>query len=265
MCEPLPQPSSAWHDADLHHDRILWMKIDTILEMVEGEVPERPMQRSPGTSAIGPLSRSGPHAPNPCPLENLVAALSLGVNEALLDFPRYLERILPSDPTIDQLLQACSAANEMTKEPARRYLRLLYSAILTWAVYRETIKWSVQQPPLTPLPKWRFSRVTQYIDLHIEEPIRLLDLAKAAGLSRMHFAAQFRAYTGISPSAFVRTRRIQRAKELLGDPQTTLADVALSVGFRTQAHFTTVFHRFVGETPNCWRKSLCRENAKMIQ
>jgi len=261
MCEPIPQPRSAWHDTDLHHDRILWMKIDTILEMVEREVAERPMQRSPG----GLLSLSGLHAPSPCPLENLVGALFLGANEALLDFPRHFERILPSDPTIDQLLQACSAATEMTKESARRYLRFLYSAILTWVAYRETIKCSVQQSPLTPLPKWRFARVRQYIDLHIEEPIRLLDLAKAAGLSRMHFAAQFRAYTGISPSAFVRTRRIQRAKELLGDPRRTLADVALSVGFRTQAHFTTVFHRFVGDTPNCWRKSLCRENTKMIQ
>ncbi|MFM0006750.1 AraC family transcriptional regulator [Paraburkholderia dipogonis] len=28
----------------------------------------------------------------------------------------------------------------------------------------------------------------------------------------------------------------------------------MSCGFRTQAHFTTVFKRFVGETPSCWRK-----------
>jgi transcriptional regulator GlxA family with amidase domain len=81
----------------------------------------------------------------------------------------------------------------------------------------------------------------------------------------MHFAAQFRAYTGISPARFVLMQRIEHAQVLLGDPRKTLADVALSVGFRTQAHFTTVFHRFVGDTPNCWRKARPRENAAAVR
>ena len=153
----------------------------------------------------------------------------------------------------------------MAREPAQLYLRFLYSAILTWAVARETIKCSAQQRPVIPLPKWRFARVKQYIELHIGEPIRLHDLAKAAGLSRMHFAAQFREYAGVSPCEFVRMQRIRRAQDLLGDPRNTVIDVALSVGFLSQAHFTTVFHRFVGDTPNCWRKALSGENTKMIQ
>jgi AraC-like DNA-binding protein len=33
----------------------------------------------------------------------------------------------------------------------------------------------------------------------------------------------------------------------------TIAVVALTVGFLTQAHFTTVFKRFVGSTPHQWR------------
>jgi AraC family transcriptional regulator len=115
------------------------------------------------------------------------------------------------------------------------------------------------------LPKWRYARVMEYINSHIEEPIRLRDLATVAGLSRMHFAAQFRAYTGTSPSRFVMMQRIQHAQALLGDPRKTLADVALSVGFRTQAHFTTVFHRLVGNTPNGWRKALSPETTELVQ
>jgi AraC-like DNA-binding protein len=34
-----------------------------------------------------------------------------------------------------------------------------------------------------------------------------------------------------------------------------LVEVALTVGFAAQSHFTTVFKRFVGETPACWRRS----------
>ena len=185
--------------------------------------------------------------------------LAVAMNEALSGYPQRLERFLPSDPTMKQLLQARGAASEMAREPARLYLLFLYSAILTWAATHEAIKLPVQQRPISPLPKWRFARVRKYVDLHIEETIRLRDLAQVAGLSRMHFAAQFRAYTGISPSEFVMMQRMEHARMLLADPRQTLADVAFSVGFRNQAHFTTVFHRLVGNTPNCWRKSLPRE------
>ena len=40
---------------------------------------------------------------------------------------------------------------------------------------------------------------------------------------------------------------------LLLNDNLTIVDVALTVGFQTQAHFTTVFKRFVGSTPRRWR------------
>ena len=63
----------------------------------------------------------------------------------------------------------------------------------------------------------------------------------------MHFAAQFRSATGLRPHEFLLRRRIDHAQRLLAEPGTRLVDVALSVGFQTQAHFTTVFKRFVGQ------------------
>jgi AraC-like DNA-binding protein len=66
----------------------------------------------------------------------------------------------------------------------------------------------------------------------------------------MHFASQFRAATGLRPHDFVMRRRIERAEELLRDTALPLVEVALSVGFQTQAHFTTVFRALVLETPD---------------
>jgi len=104
-----------------------------------------------------------------------------------------------------------------------------------------------------PLPNWRLRRVEAHIDTNIEETVTLADLARVAGLSPMHFAAQFRAATGVRPHEFLLRRRIDHAQAMLADPRARLVDVALSVGFQTQAHFTTVFKRFVGETPHRWR------------
>jgi AraC family transcriptional regulator len=103
------------------------------------------------------------------------------------------------------------------------------------------------------LQKWRLKRVTEYVDNHLSDKIRLLDLAAVAGLSRMHFASQFRVATGLRPHEFLLRRRIRRSEELLRTSSMAIVEIALSVGFQTQAHFSTVFKRFVGFTPRQWR------------
>ena len=83
---------------------------------------------------------------------------------------------------------------------------------------------------------------------HFDHCITLSVLAKIAGLSRMHFAAQFRVATGYRPREYLLHQRIERAKSLLSNSETALAEVALTVGFSTQAHFSTVFKQITGET-----------------
>lgn len=101
---------------------------------------------------------------------------------------------------------------------------------------------------------WRLQRVVDFIDAHLDAPLSLSDLAQAAGLSRMHFAAQFRQATGFRPHVFLTRRRIERAQDLLRHTKMPLVDVALSVGFQTQAHFTTIFRQFAGTPPGQWRR-----------
>ncbi|QAU47883.1 helix-turn-helix domain-containing protein [Bradyrhizobium guangzhouense] len=103
------------------------------------------------------------------------------------------------------------------------------------------------------LPKWRLRRVEQHIAAHFERSISLSELAGVAGLSRMHFAAQFRAATGYRPREYLLNHRIEQAKSLLTRTERPLAEIALAVGFSTQAHFSTVFKRISGETPARWR------------
>jgi AraC family transcriptional regulator len=103
------------------------------------------------------------------------------------------------------------------------------------------------------LQTWRLRRVIEYADNHMLAKISLSDLASVAGLSRMHFASQFRAATGLRPHEFLLRRRVRRAEELLRDSPMAIAEIALAVGFQTQAHFTTVFKKIVGFTPRQWR------------
>lgn len=104
------------------------------------------------------------------------------------------------------------------------------------------------------LPKWRLMRVLAYIETNTGKPITLANLAATAGLSRMYFARQFRATTGIRPHDFVLHKRIEHAQQKLAATSDALVDIALSVGFQTQAHFTTVFKKIAGNTPYKWRR-----------
>jgi AraC family transcriptional regulator len=109
-------------------------------------------------------------------------------------------------------------------------------------------------PPSTcPLPKWRLKRVHEYLEANLSEAVSLADLARAAGLSRSYFAAQFRATTGYRPHDYIVGQRVEHAKAMLAKGDTPLVEIALAVGFQTQAHFSTVFKRCTGTTPGRWR------------
>jgi AraC-like DNA-binding protein len=105
------------------------------------------------------------------------------------------------------------------------------------------------------LANWRLRRAVEYIDAHLSQPVTLADIASAAGLSRMHFAAQFKSATGLRPHEYLLRRRVERAQEALLSDGASVVDVALSVGFQSQPHFTTIFRRIVGQPPHAWRLS----------
>ncbi len=105
------------------------------------------------------------------------------------------------------------------------------------------------------LVAWRLKRVLSFMEEHYWQPVTLAEMARVAGLSRMHFAAQFRIATGAKPHEYLLRLRVERAQKLMMESDEPLAQVAFSVGFQTQAHFTTVFRRFAATTPHRWRSA----------
>jgi AraC family transcriptional regulator len=125
-----------------------------------------------------------------------------------------------------------------------------------------------ERPPLRLIPnpdvRHRFRgglaggalrRVRAYIDDHIGERISLDELALQAGISRFHFARQFRLSTGESPMGYLRRARIERSKTILQSRATTIAEVAARLGFSDQSHFTRTFGRLVGVSPGSFARS----------
>jgi AraC family transcriptional regulator len=97
-------------------------------------------------------------------------------------------------------------------------------------------------------------RVQLFVVANLERPIPLSDLAARAGLSEFHFARAFRSATGTTPRVFVERARIERAKELLGESDLSLAEVAARTGLGSQSRFTTTFRKATGFTPATYRR-----------
>jgi AraC-like DNA-binding protein len=104
-------------------------------------------------------------------------------------------------------------------------------------------------------PARHLLRARDLADARYFEPLRVDDMARAAGLSQAHFSREFRRAFGESPHAYLLTRRLERAAALLRTTDRTVAEVCLSIGLRGIGSFTTSFKRAFGKTPTEYRAS----------
>ena len=97
------------------------------------------------------------------------------------------------------------------------------------------------------------SRITDYIDSRLDEPLELATLAAHAGMGIWTFTRHFRKSVGKSPHAYVTERRIERARRLLAQGCMPIKEVACACGFSDQAHMTRVFQAHLKTTPGALR------------
>lgn len=96
--------------------------------------------------------------------------------------------------------------------------------------------------------------VTNYIDSHRSDDLTVEKLADLAGFSKFHFERLFKSYMGISCYQYITKRRILMAKELLGDTDLSVMDIALRSGFFSLSTFNRVFKDVNGCSPTEFRK-----------
>lgn len=93
----------------------------------------------------------------------------------------------------------------------------------------------------------------QYIFLHLNEAVRIDDIAQSIGRSRSWLTAKFRAETGLSVTDFVLQSKMQEAKTLLKYTDKPISEISEYLCFSSQPHFSTVFKKYFGVTPAAYR------------
>lgn len=143
-----------------------------------------------------------------------------------------------NDPQGGRLVVELTAALRETPLAAQTHWLMLMSRLLRRGV----------TPPATRRERTVVKKVRAFLDAHLAEAVSLDQLVALTGVSKEHLVRSFTADFGLPPHAYQINARVERAKQmlLLG---VTISDVAVSLGFHDQSHFTRHFRRIVGVPP----------------
>ncbi len=100
-------------------------------------------------------------------------------------------------------------------------------------------------------------KVRLIIETHLEDPdLTISQICTKVGISHSQIHRRISTATGHSITRFIRSIRLEKAKELLADPSLTITAVAFDTGFRDPDYFHRVFKKTFGITPGAYRTSL---------
>ena len=121
-------------------------------------------------------------------------------------------------------------------------------SLLHLVLSRPEIRW---QPGRTS-PALR--RVLHLVETEYFKPLRVSDLAQAAGLSVRGLSKAFGQQQGVSPAHFLTQVRVRQASSLLANTDEPIEQVADQTGFPNRSYFSRVFQGLTGESPARFRR-----------
>jgi len=99
----------------------------------------------------------------------------------------------------------------------------------------------------------RMARVESWVRRHLDGPLRVDEMALAAGQSLRSFHRHFRAAYGVTPNQYVQLKRVERAQELLRDSSLSVDEIVAKLGVTDVTSFRRLFRRELGLTPREFR------------
>ena len=133
----------------------------------------------------------------------------------------------------------------VTEPPMRHLAQLLLEEIS--AVIRQ------QAFASTNLPR-RLQQMLDYISTHLEQPLTVDVLASVANCSPASVHRLFKRCMATSPNRWVTGLRIAEAKRLLRSSSRPIHQIAAQVGIVDPFHFSKLFKRVVGQSPQAFRR-----------
>jgi len=165
-----------------------------------------------------------------------------------------LERTGHPDPITSRLLATATEALDGSEALDTLFRQQLTELLATRVLSAHTGIPEVSRLHTGGLPPHVLRRSIDRLRSESEADVSLAALAEEARLSRFHFCRAFKASTGLSPHAWLRQHRLERAMAMLRDPSMSVLSIALELGYGSQTAFAAAFKRLTGVSPSEWRR-----------
>jgi len=100
----------------------------------------------------------------------------------------------------------------------------------------------------------QIENIAAYVEANLQSPIGVADLCHVAGTTKGRIVTLIREEFGLSPRAYVESRRMAFAKHQLDHTSFSISEISELVGYSTPFHFSRRFHEIVGVSPRQYRK-----------
>ncbi len=168
--------------------------------------------------------------------------------------------IIPQFKTRDLLIQQIGwelkTELESGGDDSRLYAESMATALSAHLLQRYSVKRSILKDYTGGLPKHKLREAISYINDHLEQELRLAEIANIVQISPHYFATLFKQSTGFAPHQYITRCRIEKAKLLLTKQDLTIGEILEQVGFKSQSHFTRIFRHYTSTTPKAYRDAL---------
>jgi AraC family transcriptional regulator len=167
---------------------------------------------------------------------------------------KHLRLALP-DALVVELVHQLQAQLRAGQPWGSLYVEALSLTLASYVYGRYGSRASPVELEESPAPL-AWERLIAFVEDHLDQEVGVSDLASVMGYSPDRFARLFKRDFGVTPYQYVLDRRVERAKSLLRGRGHSIAEVAITCGFSTQAHLCSAFKARVGTTPGSFRKSI---------
>jgi two-component system response regulator YesN len=99
-------------------------------------------------------------------------------------------------------------------------------------------------------------KAVDYINNNFNKQINLAVVANYVSMNYTYFSEMFKEYTGDSFVNYLKKIRVEEAKKLLTNPEYKIYQIATEVGYDDPKHFSKIFKKITGVTPNEYRNNV---------
>lgn len=143
----------------------------------------------------------------------------------------------------------------------RRYKEVSLNRYLCSAILSELGAQSLHSPSKEKqLKEQLYSDVLDYVSWHVQENLRIPEIAAHFGYNEKYFTTFFKKYAGISLKQHLLQSKMEFAKSSLSETISPISQIAYSLGFSDAHNFSKAFRRITGLSPSEYRASYNKHN-----